>query len=1192
MKSRIRQLVKSPLATTGLLVGLMIAIGFFAGSSATAHSIDPDLRERLEASGQLQEFIDRYNQATAKGVGQITKQAMDLRQSIQQSMQDETVDTFNVLVILAEYSDNQAEDGEVYGQVADFQHLLFSNDPDDGHYSMTEFYLENSYGKFYLNGTVAGWYMMPNTYEYYVDGNNGFNDYPQNAQGLAEQAILLANADVDYSNFDNDGDGWIDGVFIVNPGYGAEQSGSPYDIWSHKWSIQSTLNLDGVNIRDYSMEPEEFQNRGLITIGVFCHEFGHQLGLPDLYDTDYSSAGVGRWSLMAGGSWNKSGTKPSFMDAWCKKEVGFLSLTNVTDNMQDVAIPTSLYNPVAYRLWANGQIGNQYFLIENRQKAGNDLGIYGSGLLIYHIDESIGGNWNETHPLVAVEQADGLFELENDANSGDADDLWSTLTKTDFDDLSLPNTRRYDATKTKTSVWNISSPDSVMYANFDIEYARPRFELQSMEFSDSEFGNGNGIIEVGETIAFTFAVENLWQEATGVLGSLSADNPDIIFDTPSASLGTVTAEGGTGNNTGSPIVFTIPSGFTPCIDSFYLGVTSNNSLGDKTFGFQLAVGAPKILVVDDDNGDDHHEAVTNELYAIRTPFEVHEKLTQGVPDSALLSQYETVIWLIGNERSDIMGPADIDAIRGYLDQGGSLFLTGQTLVKELATDDPAFLNDYLRVDYVSDIVFPLMVAPASATVFDGIQARLGNPTNQTDCQTISPVGGSVAELDLTIGGTYAVSYEGDYRLVLFSFGFENIGDSYVGAGYATRAEVLGRVLDFFSNEESSLNPLISSLTIEDEAAPSNVLHHTPVFSWSVDDTTANPIQEFQVRAGTGNLCTNSETMWEATVFTGDDTSIVYQGADLIDGESYVFQVRVSNGATWSEWAEFAFRMNTAPIARDLISPIEDEVIADPTPALVVFNGFDADEDVLEHQFEVYADPGLTQLVTSGTAYAGETHSTWTVDSVLTEDQRYFWRVRVTDGFEISDYTSVESFVVNQANQAPQAFSLLLPMDGAQVGEVTPTLMWEEAVDTDPWDVVTYDIQLGQDQTFATYDELTDRLATSVVWPYALDSGATYYWRVLAEDFVSDSTWSTETHSFVVAGGSCCIGIRGNINGDGEEAINIADITMLTAYLFSEGPAPPCALEADVNADEAVNIADMTYLVAYSFSGGQTPADCP
>ncbi|MBD3333626.1 M6 family metalloprotease domain-containing protein, partial [candidate division GN15 bacterium] len=463
MNSRIRQMTRLQQGTVGLLAVVFVICCLWA-TGVQAHSIDPELRERLEASGQLQEFIDRYHQAAAKGVGEVTKQSLDMRDALRQSMEDETVDTFNVLVILAEYSDNRAEDGEVFGQVADFQHLLFSDDPNDGHYSMTEFYLENSYGQFYLNGTVAGWYMMPNTYEYYVDGNNGFNNYPANAQGLAEQAILLADADVDYTEFDNDGNGWIDGVFIVNPGYGAEQTGSDFLIWSHKWSLVSTLTLDGVNIRDYSMEPEEYQNRGLITIGVFCHEFGHQLGLPDLYDTDYSSAGVGRWSLMAGGSWNKSGTKPSFMDAWCKKEVGFLDVINVTENMQDVAIPSSLYNPVAYRLWSNGNTGNQYFLVENRQKAGNDVGIYGSGLLIYHVDESIGGNWDESHPLVAIEQADGLFELENDVNSGDSDDLWSELTKTEFDDLSLPNTRRYDGTKTKTAVWDISAPDSIMYA--------------------------------------------------------------------------------------------------------------------------------------------------------------------------------------------------------------------------------------------------------------------------------------------------------------------------------------------------------------------------------------------------------------------------------------------------------------------------------------------------------------------------------------------------------------------------------------------------------------------------------------------------------------------------------------------------------------------------------------------------------
>jgi len=82
-------------------------------------------------------------------------------------------------------------------------------------------------------------------------------------------------------------------------------------------------------------------------------------------------------------------------------------------------------------------------------------------------------------------------------------------------------------------------------------------------------------------------------------------------------------------------------------------------------------------------------------------------------------------------------------------------------------------------------------------------------------------------------------------------------------------------------------------------------------------------------------------------------------------------------------------------------------------------------------------------------------------------------------------------------------------------------------------------------------------------------------------------------SFVITSGECCIPpIRGNVNYDPGDNVNIADLTYLVAYLFGGGPPPPCFEEGDVNGDGAINIADLTYLVAYLFRGGPPPAPCP
>ncbi|MGE5692662.1 MAG: M6 family metalloprotease domain-containing protein, partial [Candidatus Zixiibacteriota bacterium] len=206
---------------------------------------------------------------------------------------------FNMLVILVDFSDKNSQVAPVF-----FDSLLFAKTQN----SVWRYYDENSYGTFDLvtvnYPTSTGWQRAPQASTWYANGVNGLGAYPQNAQKLVEEVVDLVNPVVNFANYDNNGDGYVDGIAVVHSGPGAELSGSPDDIWSHKWAIVPRLR-DGVYIFNYSMEPEYWMSAGDMTIGVYCHEFGHAIGgLPDLYDTDGGSQGIGRWSVMAGGSWN------------------------------------------------------------------------------------------------------------------------------------------------------------------------------------------------------------------------------------------------------------------------------------------------------------------------------------------------------------------------------------------------------------------------------------------------------------------------------------------------------------------------------------------------------------------------------------------------------------------------------------------------------------------------------------------------------------------------------------------------------------------------------------------------------------------------------------------------------------------------------------------------------------------------
>ena len=301
---------------------------------------------------------------------------------------------YNALVILVDFSDLPFKVNPVL-----FDNLLFS----DGQGTLKDYLREVTYGTLSLSTenlpSEIKVVRAPETYKYYVNDKNGQGSYPQNSQKLVEDVINMIDPVVDFSKYDNDGDGAVDALFIVHAGQGAEWTGRDSDIWSHSWSI-TTQKRDGVIISRYSIEPEYWQKAGDMTLGVFAHEMGHAaFGLPDLYDTDYSSEGIGNWSLMSGGSWNgTNGNSPAHPDAWCKIRMGDFQPVNINYNIERLQVDYIEQNPIAYRIWKNGTIGKEYYLIENRQKKGYDASLPGSGLLIYHVDENTHSNSNEWFP--------------------------------------------------------------------------------------------------------------------------------------------------------------------------------------------------------------------------------------------------------------------------------------------------------------------------------------------------------------------------------------------------------------------------------------------------------------------------------------------------------------------------------------------------------------------------------------------------------------------------------------------------------------------------------------------------------------------------------------------------------------------------------------------------------------------------
>ncbi len=373
------------------------------------------------------------------------------------------IGTKRAIVLLVDFSDKQAVQNQAH-----FNNMLFSQST-YATGSMRDFYKEASYGKLDVegevkgqNGVTAGWFRAPRTKSYYTNNNFGHGSYPRNAQKCVEDVIDLAQPFVNFSNYDNNGDGFVEALIVICAGTGGEASANSNDFWSHKWGI-SPKSVDGVKINKYFMAPEDGK------VGVMAHELGHLLcGLPDLYDTDSTSRGTGRWDLMAGGSWNNGGHTPAHPTAWCKVKCGWVTPTTIFNDTKSITLKPYHNNQDIIKLPIGNVNSQEYFLLSNRQKSGFDNHLPGEGMIIEHIDNSKGNNTDEDNYLVDVEQADGNRHLNTNSNSGDATDAYPLASNNVFSNTSNPNSKTYANADSKVNVKDITRSGNNITANITV----------------------------------------------------------------------------------------------------------------------------------------------------------------------------------------------------------------------------------------------------------------------------------------------------------------------------------------------------------------------------------------------------------------------------------------------------------------------------------------------------------------------------------------------------------------------------------------------------------------------------------------------------------------------------------------------------------------------------------------------------
>ncbi len=373
--------------------------------------------------------------------------------------------SWNIPVMLVSFADDS-----IRYSASDFQRLLFDTTQAIPTGSVAEYWKWVSRGRVRLTGRVVASVTLPQTEAFYAAETYGLTAVltPRNEAGYVRDALRLGQASVNWTEFDKDLDGYVDMVWLVHSGVGGE-SGDRNRLWTFTSQLSGGWNqsaayitstyVPGTNNRPmlidrFTVLPEMslFHPGALSEVGPFCHEFGHTLGLPDLYDfNDPRNVGPGNWSLMSSGAYggdDRSPETPVHIGGW---SVQFFGWDRTVHPARDTTITLAPLESSTdlIDVWPQGENSPEHFLIENRRRVDYDRNLPGEGFLLYHVN-------GPAVPVVV--EGDGDYDLQLGRNRGDASDpLPGALGITRLDDFTVPALRSFDGSLTNSALEDIAS---------------------------------------------------------------------------------------------------------------------------------------------------------------------------------------------------------------------------------------------------------------------------------------------------------------------------------------------------------------------------------------------------------------------------------------------------------------------------------------------------------------------------------------------------------------------------------------------------------------------------------------------------------------------------------------------------------------------------------------------------------------
>ncbi|MBE6313781.1 MAG: M6 family metalloprotease domain-containing protein [Bacteroidales bacterium] len=563
----------------------------------------PDKKSVMKRHNEL------YKVNKAKKVVDLPRKQASMRSAVRNAGSKDGV--VKGIIVLAEFQDQKF----TFSQKAinDKMNKVGYTDEYGSIGSARDYFIAQSYGKFQPEFDVVGPVTLSQNMAYYGANYQGANDIRPHE--MVAEACQLASQQglADMSDYDHDGDGWVDLVYVIYAGY-PESSGAPGEtIWPHAWYVYSggglLVTLDGVSLNAYACSAELNGNSGLNLdgIGTFCHEYSHTLGLPDFYDIDYSGAmGMSWWSIMAHGNYGVNGYVPIGYNAYEREFCGWLEFDELTDNASIRMPELTTDNAAAYKITSTN--ANQYVTIETRCKKGWDVSLPSEGMMVIAVDYNKEA-WDRNGPNDDPNrQRFKLIPADDDWNESNLfGDLYPYGGNTTLSSSSSPKLRVHNTTINGKSITGIAYNNGVTTFDFkkdDVPGDEPGGDLSYLEGTYNAFAKSAFKDYPDEEWQVNITVDKtdkgkVWIQPVCMFGGLDADDISPIYATYNAADNTLVMPSGQvvyeDSDNQMVIAQTTTGSDINLTDNFVMQIEKNDYGVDISFANDCYLGVGDIL---------------------------------------------------------------------------------------------------------------------------------------------------------------------------------------------------------------------------------------------------------------------------------------------------------------------------------------------------------------------------------------------------------------------------------------------------------------------------------------------------------------------------------------------------------------------------------------------------------------------